>query len=101
MLTDAPVYDAAYFIAKFEAIPEEKWTTGNYSDYSGDCLCALGHCGETARRETPEANALRKLARESRACPAAINDGEHPLYKQPTPKQRVLAWLRDAQKAGL
>jgi hypothetical protein len=36
-------YTRDYFIAKFEAIPEELWTTRVFRD-GGKC-CAMGHCG--------------------------------------------------------
>jgi len=40
-----PVYDANYFIVKFEAIPEGQWHTGDYVNKDDPrCLCALGHC---------------------------------------------------------
>lgn len=38
------VYNEAYFIEKFEAIPLEQWTTDEYEKEG--CYCALGHCGE-------------------------------------------------------
>ncbi len=94
-------YNAAYFIAKFEAIPEEKWCSGYYSE--DDKMCALGHCGaENHASERPEYFALKALARKIGPDSAiTVNDGYSETYDQPTPKGRILAWLRDAQEDGL
>lgn len=84
-------YDVDYFIAKFEAIPEGAWCVGAFR--KGIQCCALGHCGDSEDVETPEeAAALRDVL-----CwaVARINDGEDYRYEQPTPKQRILAALRD------
>lgn len=106
--------DTQYFIDKFEAIPEDRWTTFTQID-SQERRCALGHllpssynyetwskgwgcCGS----ETEEGKALCLLfspIRFSGACTVAnINNGEDDKYQQDTPKQRVLAALRDIQK---
>jgi hypothetical protein len=87
-------YDKAYFIAKFEAIPEDKWTTENFIDERG--CCALGHCGFDSLIETREGNDLILLLKWHFGFgPSRINDGRHSRYQQPTPKQRVLAALKD------
>lgn len=92
-------YDKAYFIAKFEAIPEGMWRTGSYGE--GLSHCALGHCGVWSR-ETPEADALVRLFEpehdmigHASSVAASINDGQDNRYQQPTPKQRILAALHD------
>lgn len=97
---------AQYFIEKFEAIPEEKWTVGEYED-GGRC-CALGHCGVRAGHPlTPEEDALTmlflKADAENTLIVSRVNDGFDPRYPQPTPKQRILAALRDiaAKEANL
>jgi hypothetical protein len=86
-----PNHDCAYFIQKFEAIPDEMWTTGvNYP-----ARCAINHC------QGQETIAFIKLFEDAFPCEsflysaAVINDGRHPAYKQPTPKARILAALRD------
>ncbi len=84
-------YDVDYFIAKFEAIPEELWCVDAYT--KGRKHCARGFCGETSDKETREGIALEKLIR----WPAMINDGGRSNYKQPTPKQRILAALYDVK----
>ena len=83
-------YDAAYFIAKFEGIPEERWCTNVFRSHGGR-RCALGHCQESRTGRTDESIALANLLTDT----AEINDGKDPRYQQPTPKQRVLAALKD------
>jgi hypothetical protein len=102
-----PPYTVDYFIQKFEAIPDEKWTTGTYTrcEYKH---CALGHCGteiiEKPRlffktKFTPEGKALENLFKiHFPESITRINDGEVDQYQQPTPKARILAALRDIQK---
>src|SRR6478736_1430645 len=64
-ITTKMKYNREYFIAKFEAIPEEKWTTGECCNAFGQC-CALGHCGmhklpDALEEYTEEAQALMGL----------------------------------------
>lgn len=87
------IYDVDYFINKFSSIPEEKWCTDKFTDHD-KCYCALGFCGETDRSHTEESEALILLIMNI----VPINDGGHPIYQQPTPKQRVLAALNDLKK---
>jgi hypothetical protein len=87
-------YDVDYFIAKFEAIPEERWCEGTYDDLTGR-HCALGHCGirfEAGKSSNPEGDALVKLTATEAVN---INDGHDGRYEQPTPKQRIIAALLD------
>jgi len=54
-------YTKQYFIDKFQAIPEEFWIKGNLN-ITGECHCALGHCGVYNLTElNEEANALSNL----------------------------------------
>jgi len=76
------------YIAFYEAIPEDKWTTGDFVDGFGRC-CALGHLGFRNCTETPTNHS------EFFVPLPMVNDGFAENYKQPTPKQRVLAYLRD------
>lgn len=87
-------YTRDYFLAKFQAIPEDKWLTGSYGSCNpGASGCALGLCGGF----TDEAEALRVLF-----CPSApetarvayVNDNQSEKHPEPTPKQRILAALR-------
>jgi hypothetical protein len=90
-----------YFIAKFEAIPDELWHVGAY-DGPANSHCALGHCGTVA---SEEGFALMELLDhvvgaaytngQVPSGPAVVNDGKSDRYKQATPKERILAALRD------
>lgn len=105
-------YDIDYFLAKFEAIPDRQWTRSQYADGWGG-FCALGHCGErvitstdgsmnSAILYTEEADALKKLFSDSLGIycgPHYVNDGKIEKYQQETPKQRILAALRDIKAA--
>jgi len=98
-------FTVGHFITKFEAIPEEKWATGDYVNYvDPTCRCALGHCGWGSDTSnfvtTAEGDTLNKILPRTRNlfAAAAINDGKNPLYQQSTPKQRILAALRDVQE---
>lgn len=100
-------YTVQFFIDKFEKIPGNKWTTNTYTQ--GDKHCAGGHCGMRFADDInhmAEAKALVEVLRPSKAehpyystdfhnIVAALNDGVHSRYKQPTPKQRILAALYD------
>lgn len=115
-------YTVDYFIEKFEAIPEEKWTTGELVR-EGGCMCVLGHCGlsdpvKDYVNPTAEALALgnillqhdrikartREDISEGPAIEACwqLNDSGHDIYgfTEPTPKQRILAALRDIKAKG-
>lgn len=92
-------YTVDYFIKKFEAIPEYFWQTDEFG-VPGGPRCAYGHCGlsdesDPDEPQPPEAAALEKILGVYVAC---INDGQMHDYKQPTPKQRILAALRDKLK---
>lgn len=97
------VYDVDYFIAKFSAIPEEKWCSGTYESIEGK-RCAYGHCGmkrHLLERDIPEANSLKELFHKTLGeSPAYINDGLVELYPQDTQKQRILAALQDIKNGN-
>lgn len=94
-------YDVQYFIDKFEAIPEEKWCTG-VSGGKG-VTCAFGHCAYDVATGTIQSDwidrqgALIKALSPLGQLVQRINDGKDLRYQQPTPKQRILAALRDVQ----
>ena len=87
-----------YFIRKFEAIPEERWTILEYVDRSGRC-CALGHCGVRENASGIGFASRESDARESDALTALlpkiaqINDDIDGRLGG-TPKQRILDALR-------
>ena len=91
-----PIQNADYFIAKFEAIPDNRWCVNTYE--GGGIIrrkhCAVGHCGvRDFFTTTDEARCLYQVFGDLMVT--AVNDGRHPGYPQPTPKQRILAALRD------
>lgn len=108
-------YDVTYFINKFEAIPENLWCMNDFQ--RGDAMCANGHCGLYDEfTVTDESEALKQLfsmlplhyygngyiieevpAKYS-VNAAFVNDGRTEEYRQPTPKQRILAALYDIKK---
>lgn len=96
--TPPTTYDVDYFIAKFEAIPEEKWSIGSGNKYT---KCAMMHCGVKISANSnyiynDEISALITLFRTiDGGSVISINDGWDDSYTQPTPKQRILAALHD------
>lgn len=89
------IYDADYFIAKFEAIPEELWCINHFE--SGNACCAFGHCGARVFNPTVESGALSGVLNEV-GCGVLINDGDDQNFQQPTPKQRILAALKQVKE---
>lgn len=86
-------YTANYFLKKFNAIPEEKWTTGSYSRSTGGKKCALGHCRETVDRSTMESRALRALFYRALVVGIITTNDTKMYFTEPTPKQRVMSAL--------
>lgn len=98
------IYNVDYFIKKFEALSDQLWTTGSLTQ--GTKHCSLGHCGvhfSLIDGMTNEAKALVNLFNllpkqdgfRGTLSPIVINDGNHDLYKQTTPRGRILAALYD------
>ena len=94
-------YDIDYFLAKFEAIPEDKIIMNFYTDNNDETKhCSLGHCeGHNNPIDRPsEAKALRDLFKVHLKCGVAdVNDNlcEHKFNNLPTPKQRIMAALNE------
>lgn len=96
-----------FFISKFSAIPDERWTTGALFRFEDSTACAIGHClpwgnSETWRAQNSEARALAMVLFGSDSDDSVgqitnINDGRLLDYQQPTPKARILAALMDAK----
>lgn len=87
-------YTREYFINKFEAIPDELWCVGAFTDGAGR-HCAYGHCGAKRYSEhTIEGISLRFLLS---ANVARINDNLHGQYSHlgSTPKERILNALKE------
>ena len=93
-------FDLDYFIAKFEAIPDEKWCRGSLLNQEGQS-CALGHCGVGAdvmstedTNWTDEGRALQALTNERIWM---VNDSFCSSYNEygQTPKERVINYLKE------
>lgn len=110
------MYNTRYFINKFEAIPEERWIIKLQADGAGR-HCALGFCnpkvdlvmgrhfksyiGAFPGEYESISTIFEKISpsgRDGSWTVAAINNGDDFRYFQPTPKQRILAALRDIEK---
>lgn len=107
-------FTVEFFIDKFKSIPEELWCVGIVKN--GNTFCAQGHCMTRWYRESgtdereikgTEIYALLDLFEKYFTVPTGykrtaivgnINNGDHPDYQQPTPKQRILAALYDIKK---
>lgn len=94
------IYDVDYFLNKFDAIPEELWTTGTYTRYEEFVRhCALGHCGANGFQVySTEAEALSALIFDNLEIHVVdVNDGELLSYEkldlEETPKQRIMSAL--------
>lgn len=97
-------YSIKYFLAKFEAIPEEKWCCeALFESYGGSNTkkCALGHCNVSSYDEiSDEARALADIfppdySSEDWWCGVAyVNDGLGIDRHLGTPRQRILNALR-------
>ncbi len=110
--TTPPIYDVDYFIAKFTAIPEERWCIGRLTKlHLVEQHCAFGHCehkhdslDDIQQEEGTEARALSDLMfRHYHVMGWQINDqGETiyggPVFDQPSPKRRILAALENIKK---
>lgn len=99
--------NARYFIAKFEAIPEDEWCTGVYRQ-AGQCD-ALGHCYAGVRCWTSGADALTSIfeaAANVGAIPNSVviacNDGDGQWVDyESSPKRRMIKALSAARGVGL
>lgn len=96
-------YDVNFFISKFEKIPESKWAVGTQNSHDGS-RCALGWCNpEYKTGSKKEFSSLLDLFEANGIMGyfgilggvARVNNGSHPNYQHPTPKQRILAALHD------
>jgi hypothetical protein len=89
-----PVFDVDYYIGRCEALPESEWCTGTVLNAAGQC-CVIGHFFH---------DGIDGLSRAFKGVLdlslVKVNDGEEARYQQPTPKQRILAALRDIKAAN-
>lgn len=116
------MYDVNYFIKRFEAIPENLWLINRLNDDNHiGAHCANGHLGvQYPTKPTEESKGLyiimeplklyytdclnyeveevRDFTVGYSTKIAAINNGKVKEYRQDTPKQRVLAALKDIKR---
>lgn len=104
-------FTTEYFIAKFEAIPDEKWAVGRFFlEENPECRCALGHCGYNVppsfrkgswREAHAEAQALMDLLGGYSGV-TCLNNGSDEVrhWQVEGVKARILAALRDIQAKG-
>lgn len=93
---EAVQYNLEYFIAKFEAKPEDQWTVGKYVDWNG-CKCVYGHCGVSfSVKQTPEAIGLLAIEATGDLSLIHVNDNKFGEYGNlgSTPRQRVVNYLK-------
>ncbi len=76
----------------YDLKPELDWCTGGYHNGYG-AHCAIGHL--LIDFERPEVVATFRLITKN---VIAVNDKINSRYQQPTPKQRVIAYLNDEIK---
>ena len=85
------------YIAFFRSIPEERWCVGRFWDDKGR-RSAQGHLGRRGLLDSaPAQRRLGKLTGLTDKQFWRIHDGHNADYRQPTPKQRVLAYLCDVR----
>lgn len=89
--------DLQTVIAYMETTTEDSWQTGTVRSKDGTKNCFFGHL--FAMGGSDEQGDLLWHWFEDRWATTymiyPVNDGENPDYPQPTPKQRILAYLRD------
>ena len=104
-------YTLEYFINKFNAIPEAKWSgiaaIADPTYINKNFTCAMGHCGgypSISQESRALAHVLKDwykihnlACRTDGAIIFEINDNNM-LCKEPTPKQRILKALNDIKE---
>lgn len=83
-------------ITYMENTDEKAWQTGTVRSADGSTNCFFGHLFNMGGTDE-QGSALWNWFEELWATTYMIypvNDGQNPAYPQPTPKQRVLAYLR-------
>jgi hypothetical protein len=84
-------YNVDYFIKKFEAIPENSIGQGSIFN-----RCAYWHCSNEPTYCGIVAKSFTDLfMKHLFQNPSVINDNGDNRYRQPTPKQRIIAALYD------
>lgn len=90
-------------IAYMEATEEDAWQVDTVRSADGTTNCFFGHLFNMGGTDA-RGNALWDGFENAWASTYrlySINDGENPRYPQKTPKQRVLAFLRDLNSGAV
>ncbi len=91
------MYNIQYFINFFSQIPEENFLVRKYRECEKGC--AMGLLQDNLLAHSTLYNIGNKYFRSASSTSIIdINNGDHPQYQQPTPKQRILAALYDIKK---
>ena len=91
----------ADFIPYLEATSESSWIDIVFANKDTSKRCVIYHFLGFVGQDCPDVNNSRNLDwYESHVCfiqraGCEVNDGNHPDYKQPTPKQRSIAYLKN------
>lgn len=96
------------------AVPKNKWITNNFTNKEDKC-CAIGHYVRLTSNnpndyslsnctDTPSSMSELRIISEQYLVDytiATVNNRQINRYQQKTPKDRVIACLKDMVKAGL
>lgn len=94
---DARLENLDAIITHMEATSDESWQVDTVRSKDGTTNCFFGHLFAMAPDDAHGSelwNGFENLWASTYMI-YPINDGENPRYPQATPKQRVLAYLRD------
>lgn len=95
--------DALTAMVILEEIPEERWCM--YTTHFGRKRCAIGHLNEfftgSPNITTTIVNAFVFETRRKVQSITIVNDDLSFTYRQPTPKERVMAFLDHCVEKGL
>lgn len=93
-MKDKNIYTVDYFIEKFNKIPEGLWSEFLHRDESPR-QCAIGHCKLDGENRALGIDLFWEVLKTG---VGTVIHKRHPNYQQPTPKQRILAALRDIKQ---
>lgn len=89
------------FIPYLEATTEESWIDIIFANTDTSKRCVIWHFIGFVGQDNPDAKSSNNLDwYEANVCfiqraGCEVNDGNHPNYQQPTPKQRSIAYLKN------
>lgn len=92
------MYTVDHFISFFKAIPEENFLVREYGNEKVGCSMGLLSKSGMAHCEFGDLLTDHFGKTKDYNTAITINNGDHPDYQQPTPKQRILAALYDIKK---